>query len=55
MKRIRHYFGLYTVKELTDFGNYLLNSRRTFKGHEQLRWVVTHPDFCNWLDEKDEE
>jgi hypothetical protein len=55
MKRIRHYFGLYTVKELTDFGNFLLDSRKTFKGHEAVRWSVTHADFCNWVDEDKEE
>ena len=55
MKRILHWIGLYNVKELTDFGNFLLHNRRTFKGHEDLRWQVYHSDFCNWVEEKDED
>ena len=55
MKKIRRFFGLYTVSELTDFGNFLLKSRRSFKGHEDLRWMVYHSDFCNWIDTENDD
>lgn len=55
MKKIRWFFGLYTKTDIMDFGNYLLENRRTFKGHENLRWFVFTFDFCNWIENNDNE
>jgi hypothetical protein len=53
MKRIiARLFGLYTDKQATSFGNYLLSEKRESNVSDACRRAVTHADECNWKHEQ---
>lgn len=47
---IARLFGLYTQKQVTSFGEYLLSEQRENNISSVLRRRVTHADECNWKD-----
>jgi hypothetical protein len=61
MKKILNYFGLYTEKQLTSFGEYMVSENRNellfehtekdmigLETYYQRRTYVSHADFENW-------
>lgn len=49
MKRIKRMLGIYTTKDLTAFGNYLLKTKKN--ADERCKDCVCHSDFSNWKEQ----